>query len=733
MNRYFKIHGMDCAEEVAILKGEIGPLVGGEQFLTFEVLNARMGVTVPEDQVATAEIIKVVAGTGMTAEVWRETKGDAPATGFWSHNGQAILTLTSGILGLLGFALQVQASGSVAAAFGFAEQAGPVATPILAQLCFSLSILAGVWHFLPKAWYSLARFRPDMNLLMTVAIAGAVTIGEWSEAATVAFLFSVSLLLESWSVGRARRAIAALMSLAPPTVRVAGRDGAEREVPPEQVNVGDLFLVKPGERIALDGVIAQGSSDVNQASITGESVPVSKLPGAEVYAGTINGDGALQVTSTKIASDTTLARIIRMVGDSQSKRAQSEQWVETFARYYTPSVMAAALAVLVIPPLLLGGQWHVWFYNSLVLLVIACPCALVISTPVSIVAAIATAARQGVLIKGGVFVEVPAHLKAIALDKTGTLTAGKPAVVEVVPLNGHSEEELLQRAAAMESHSDHPLALAILRYAAEKKVVAAAAEDFQILQGKGATAKFDGRPFWLGSHRYLEERGQETSEIHERLETLSSAGRSVVVIGNETHVCGMIALADQLRPETQQVISALRAQGIEHLIMLTGDNRATAAAIAQATGIDEFRAELLPADKVKAIEELLQKYGQVAMVGDGVNDAPALGRATLGIAMGAVGSDAAIETADVALMSDDLSKVAWLIGHSRRALAIIRQNIFASLVIKVLFVVLTLAGFASLWAAIAADAGVSLLVVFNGLRLLNAGQGSPQSRQPSSD
>lgn len=722
MTRYFKIRGMDCAEEVAILKGEIGPLVSGEQNLTFDVLNARMGVTVPEDQVATAEIIKAAAGTGMTADVWREAKGDEPAVSFWSRNGQTILTVASGILGLLGFAFQVQASGSIAAAFGFAEQAGPVATPILAKLCFSLSILAGVWHFLPKAWYSLARFRPDMNLLMTVAIAGAVTIGEWSEAATVAFLFSVSLLLESWSVGRARRAIAALMSLAPPTVRVAGKDGVEREVPPDQVNVGDLFLVRPGERIALDGVIAQGSSDVDQASITGESVPVSKSPGAEVYAGTINGDGALQVTSTKVTSDTTLARIIRMVGDSQSKRAQSEQWVETFARYYTPSVMVAALAVLVMPPLLLGGQWHVWFYNSLVLLVIACPCALVISTPVSIVAAIATAARQGVLIKGGVFVEVPAHLKAIALDKTGTLTEGKPAVVEVVPLNGHSEEELLQRAAAMESHSDHPLAVAIMRYAAEKKVVAAAAEEFQILQGKGATAKFEGRLFWLGSHRYLEERKQETPEIHERLEAMSSAGRSVVVIGNENHVCGMIALADQVRPATAQVITALRNHGIEHVIMLTGDNQATASKIAKATGIDEFRAELLPADKVNAIEELLKKYGQVAMVGDGVNDAPALGRATLGIAMGAVGSDAAIETADVALMSDDLSKVAWLIGHSRRALAIIRQNIFASLAIKVLFVVLTLAGFASLWAAIAADAGVSILVVLNGLRLLN---GSP--------
>ena len=722
MIRHFKIRGMDCAEEVAVLKSDLGPLVGGEQHLTFDVLNGRMGVTVPEDEVTTTDIIQAVSQTGMTAELWAESKTEEPPASWWDRYGRTVLTIASGALGLAGLVVHALVAGSIGTAFGLGGEADSAAPPLPSKVLFSLSILAGVWFFLPKAWHSLRRMRPDMNLLMTVAIAGAVTIGEWSEAATVAFLFAVSLALESWSVGRARRAIAALMDLAPPTARVVDAGGTEREVPPDQVAIGSVFLVKPGERIALDGQVAKGSSDVNQASITGESVPVNKAPGSEVYAGTINGDGALSVTSTKIAGDTTLARIIRMVGDAQSKRAPSEQWVETFARYYTPAVMVAALIVLVVPPLLLGGLWSAWIYNSLVLLVIACPCALVISTPVSIVAAIAAAAREGVLIKSGVYVEVPAHLKAIALDKTGTLTEGKPAVVEIAPLNGHSEEELLQRAAAMESHSDHPLALAIMRYAAEKKVVPAAAEEFQILQGKGATAKFDGRLFWLGSHRYLEERGQETPEIHAQLEAMSSAGRSVVVVGNEKHVCGLIALADQLRANTPQVIAALRAQGIEHVIMLTGDNQATAAVIAKATGIDEFRAELLPGDKVTAIEELLKKYGQVAMVGDGVNDAPALGRATLGIAMGAVGSDAAIETADVALMSDDLSKVAWLIGHSRRALAIIRQNIFASLAVKVLFVVLTLAGFASLWAAIAADAGVSILVVLNGLRLLH---GSP--------
>jgi Cd2+/Zn2+-exporting ATPase len=719
MSRQFKIHGMDCAEEVAVLKAELGPLVGGEQFLTFDVLNGRMGVSASEASVTTADILQAVSQTGMTAEPWQENKADEAPASWWDRYGRTTLTIASGVLAAAGLAVHAIAAGSLASAFGFAKHTASADVPFASKLLFGLSILAGVWYFLPKAWYSLRRVRPDMNLLMTIAVIGAVAIGEWSEAATVAFLFSVSLALESWSVGRARRAIAALKELTPATVRIVESNGAEREVSPDEVRPGTIFLVKPGERIGLDGQIEQGNSDVNQASITGESMPVPKEPGAEVYAGTINGDGALRIKSTKPAGDTTLARIIRMVGDAQSQRAPSEQWVETFSRYYTPAVMIAAVLVLLVPPLLFGAQWSLWFYNSLVLLVIACPCALVISTPVSIVAAIAAAAREGVLVKGGLFIEIPARLKAIALDKTGTLTAGKPAVVEVVPLNGHSEEELLQRAAAMELHSDHPLALAITHYAEEKRVASAPAEDFQILQGKGATAKFDGRSFWLGSHRYLEERGQETPEIHERLEAMSGAGRSVVVVGNEKHVCGLIALADQLRPETPTVVAELHAQGVDHLIMLTGDNKATAAAIAQKTGIDEFQAELLPADKVAAIEELLAKYGQVAMIGDGVNDAPALGRATLGIAMGAVGSDAAIETADIALMSDDLSKVAWLIRHSRCTLNIIRQNIFVSLAVKVVFVVLTLAGFASLWLAIAADAGVSLLVVLNGLRLLN--------------
>jgi Cd2+/Zn2+-exporting ATPase len=553
---------------------------------------------------------------------------------------------------------------------------------------------------------------------MLVAVIGAAAIGEWFEAATVAFLFAVSLLLESWSVGRARRAIASLMSLTPPSARVRDKDGQLKEIAPDQVDVGTTFIVRPGEKIPLDGTVVKGIGAVNQAPITGESVPVEKQAGSEVFAGTINGDGVIEAKSTKAAQDTTLAKIIQMVGDAQSQRSPSEQWVETFARYYTPVVMALAILVFLLPPMLLGGEWSDWLYRSLVLLVVACPCALVISTPVSIVAALASAAKNGVLIKGGLYVEKPAHLKAIAVDKTGTLTHGQPVVIDVVPLNDHTKTELLERAAALEVHSNHPLAQAIVRKANEEGVDVAAAEEFEIVQGKGARGIVNGKLFWLGSHRYLEERDQETPEVHEQLQSLQDSGRSIVVIGNDEHVCGFLSLADTVRPETKGILADLHAEGIENVAMLTGDNQGTADAIAEEVGIDSVHAELLPENKVEIVELLVEKYGQAAMVGDGVNDAPALARSSLGIAMGAVGTDAAIETADIALMSDDLSKLPWLIRHSKKTLFIIRQNIWFSLGVKLLFVALTFGGYASLWAAIAADMGASLLVIANSLRLL---------------
>ena len=425
----------------------------------------------------------------------------------------------------------------------------------------------------------------------------------------------------------------------------------------------------------------------------------------------------------KHAQETTLAHISRMVAEAQSRRSATERWVDRFAAVYTPIVMGLALAVMVAPPLLLGAEWSDWIYRALVLLVIACPCALVISTPVTVVAAMASAARNGILVKGGEHLETPARLTVVAFDKTGTITEGKPSVETVVPLNGHGEEDLLARAAALEARSTHPIAQAIIAYAVARGVRPVPAQGVQAVPGKGVIGTFNDRAYWLGSHRYLEERGGETPELHALAEQLEAGGQSVVVIGSEEHVCGLIALTDAVRPEAAAALAALRRAGVEKLVMLTGDNRETANRIAAAAGIDEVRAELLPADKVTAIGELVARHGAVAMVGDGVNDAPAMVQANLGIAMAAAGTDTAIETADIALMSDDLSKLPWLIAHSRRMLSVIRGNIAFALGVKAVFAVLAFAGIATLWGAIVADMGTSLLVVFNGLRMLGDAEG----------
>jgi Cd2+/Zn2+-exporting ATPase len=718
-----RIDGMDCAEEVATLRAELAPLKGVEN-LDFDIFNRKMTVTYADGVVTVQELQASVKRTGMTAAPWSDKKDAAAPATFWARQGRAVLTGAAGSLLAAAFAVHAAMVGLRAAV---TEGAGPV--PVPAKILYGGAIVAGIWFTLPKAWVALRRFRPDMNLLMVVAVAGAIVIGQWFEAATVAFLFALSILLEAWSVGRARRAVAALMALTPPKARVIAAPGgpggageapaAERLVDVAEVPVGARVLVKPGEKFPLDGKVAKGQTSVNQAPITGESMPVAKGPGDDVFAGTVNEDGAVEFVTSKAAGETTVARIIQMVGEAQGRRSPSEQWVEKFARYYTPVVMLLAIAVIVLPPLVFGGAWSKWFYEGLVLLVIACPCALVISTPVSIVAALTAAAKNGVLIKGGLYVETPGRLKAVAVDKTGTLTEGRPVVGEIIPLSGHSVREVLEIAGAVEARSEHPLARAIITHAKEQGLNPGTADDFQAVKGKGATARVGGKDVWIGSHRYLEERGQETPEMHRELERLS-AGSSVVVVGNKEHVCGLIAVADRLRPDAAASVAALKAAGIERVIMLTGDNRGTGEAVGKLAGVDEVRAELLPEDKVRAIEELVAKYGQVAMVGDGVNDAPALARSTLGVAMGAIGTDAAIETADVALMSDDLSKLAWLISHSRRALNIIRQNIVASLAVKAVFVVLAFAGYASLWGAIAADTGMSLLVVVNALRLLKS-------------
>ncbi|MDZ4858360.1 MAG: heavy metal translocating P-type ATPase [Candidatus Hydrogenedentes bacterium] len=720
----YKIEGMDCAEEVAVLKNALADLSGVND-LRFDILNGKMSVSLEDGATGSSAIVDAVQRTGMRAIPWDDSKPIAHTEGKGLGNNRTRFTVLSGAMVVSGFLTHGFQSG-----FGVALAESSDTVPLASKLFFLIAIVAGIWFVVPKAWYALRQLRPDMNLLMVIAISGAVLINEWPEAAMVAFLFALSNTLESWSVGRARRAVAALMALTPPKARVL-HDQAHAAHEQQEHNhehmmdvagvpIGSTVLVKPGEKFPLDGKIAKGDTAVNQAPITGESMPVSKVVGDDIFAGTINGDGAVEFVTTKLAADTTVAHIIQMVSDAQSRRSPSEQWVETFARWYTPAVMFLALGVILVPPLLLDGLWSKWFYEGLVLLVIACPCALVISTPVSIVSSLASAARHGVLIKGGLFVELPARLKAVALDKTGTLTLGRPEVKQIVPLSGHTDKELIEIAAAIESQSEHPLAHAVIKHAESLGIRPKPAVSFQVLKGKGATAVLNGVPVWIGSHRYLEERGQETPEMHRVLDELSSAGASVLIAGNNEHVCGFIAVADAIRPNAKAAVQELKTAGIEHVIMLTGDNRPTAESVAQQTGVDETRAELLPEDKVDAIEELVAKYGAVAMIGDGVNDAPAMARATLGIAMGAAGTDAAIETADIALMSDDLSRLAWLIRHSRRTLAIIKQNIVASLTVKAAFVLLAFSGHASLWAAIAADTGMSLLVVLNALRLLSS-------------
>ena len=716
----YRIHGMDCAEEVAVLKKALGPLVKDAQRLTFDVLRGKMTVGTGTPAVDAEAIERAVRTTGMRAERWTDSPPDAANVGFWQRRGRTITTSISGILTGLGFMADVaiRCFSAAIASEGFARSTPPAA---IAIVLYAGAIVSGAWYVAPKAWLALRRMHPDMNLLMTIAVIGAAAIHQWFEAAVVAFLFALSLALESWSINRARRAVEALLAIAPMTARVVQPDGSDVEVPAVDVRVGARVRVRAGDRIPLDGTVLRGFSAVNQASITGESLPVEKAPGAEVFAGTINGDGVLEIEVTRLAGETTLAQIIRMVSEAQGRRAPSEQAIDRFAQIYTPTIFAAAIAMALLPPVIAGAEWADWFYRALVLLVIGCPCALVISTPVSIVASLAAAAKNGVLVKGGTFIEAPARLQAVALDKTGTLTFGTPEVVDVVPFAGHTDTELLRALGAVEAHSDHPLGRAIAAYVRANDIPMVEADEIRAVQGLGVTARINGRRYWLGSHRYLEDLGQETPHVHQRLEELSANGRTVVVMGTDDHVCGFVTLADRVRPQSAAAVRALREAGVQHVIILTGDNQPTADRIARESGIAEVKAELLPVDKVNAVEELVTRYGTVAMIGDGVNDAPAMGRATIGIAMAAAGSDAAIEAADIALMSDDLSKLPWLIHHARRTLTIIRQNIILSLGVKALFVVLTFAGYATLWGAIVADMGVSLVVIANALRLLSRG------------
>ena len=567
-----------------------------------------------------------------------------------------------------------------------------------------------------KGWVSIKSGSLNINALMSIAVTGAIVIGHWSEAAMVMVLFTLAELIEARSLDRARNAIAGLMSLAPDTTTVQQADGSWQEIAAANVAVGSMVRVKPGERIGLDGEIVRGSSTVDQAPITGESLPVEKSRGDAVFAGTINQAGSLEYRVTAAASHSTLARIIHAVEAAQGVKAPTQRFVDRFAQIYTPAVLAIAALIAVVPPLLLGEAWGEWVYKALVLLVIACPCALVISTPVSIVSGLAAAARKGILVKGGVYLEQGRKLKWLALDKTGTLTHGKPVQTDFALLGNRLPENGQVLASSLAARSDHPVSQAIARAAAEQGITTQTVHEFTALAGRGVQGEIDGTHYVLGNHRLIHERGLCNAELEKRLAALEREGKTVVLLANETQVLALFAVADTVKQSSREAIAQLHQLGINTL-MLSGDNPHTAVAIAAQVGINRAYGDQLPQDKLAAVEKLAVE-GAVGMVGDGINDAPALARADIGFAMGAMGTDTAIETADVALMDDDLRKIPAFVRLSQATHAMLVQNIVLALAIKAVFLALTIAGLGTMWMAVFADVGASLLVVGNGLRLL---------------
>lgn len=585
---------------------------------------------------------------------------------------------------------------------------------------FIIAILVGGIGIFKTGFRNLARFEFDMKTLMTIAVIGAAIIGEWEEAAVVVFLFAVSEALEAYSMDKARQSIRQLMDIAPPTAtikRAHGEHFHEMELPTEEIEIGDILIVKPGQKIAMDGIVVSGLSAVNQAAITGESIPVSKTVDDEVFAGTLNEEGALEVRVTKRVEDTTISKIIHLVEEAQAEKAPSQQFVDRFAKYYTPAIMIVALLVAVIPPLFIG-DWQHWIYQGLAVLVVGCPCALVVSTPVAIVTAIGNAARQGVLIKGGIHLEQLGHIEAIAFDKTGTLTKGQPAVTDIFTSQNMSKDYVLQLVAAVEKQSQHPLAKAILQALHEENLTELIPTDFQSVTGKGAYATVDGQIIYVGSLKWIATLTTVDEMIKEQVKKLQQQGKTVVAAVSNNQFIGMIGIADQLRQESKEVLNKLNGLKVKHKVMLTGDAKPTAQAIATSLNMTDVRASLLPAEKLMAIKDLRAQYGAVAMVGDGVNDAPALAAADVGIAMGGAGTDAALETADIALMGDDLTKLPYTIGLSRKTLRIIKENIIFALALKLVALLLVIPGWLTLWIAIFADMGATLLVVFNSLRLI---------------
>ncbi len=706
----FLIQKMDCPTEERLIRGRLEGMPGIDT-LSFNLMQREL--TVAHRLPSVASLISALQALDMEPAVQFDSlaiavAGDGPQApkpvDYSIPRRKWVLLAIAGIAAV---------GAEVLAWIGDEGHSWPVIALAL------VAIATGGVDTLKKGWIALRNFSLNMNFLMSLAVIGAAAIGQWPEAAVVIVLFALAEMIEALSLDRARNAIKGLMAMTPELAVVQAPDGKWVEISAKDVAVGAVARVKPGERIPLDGTVTSGRTTVNQAPITGESIPVTKEPGDPVFAGTINELGAFDYRVTSDQGHSTLARIIKTVQEAQGQRAPTQRFVDTFARFYIPAVVAFAVLVALVPPLAMGAPFEPWLYKALVLLVIACPCALVISTPVTVVSGLAAAARQGILIKGGLYLEQGYKLKALALDKTGTITAGKPQVTDTLALDGGDPATLLRQAASLAKRSDHPVSTAVVAYwhAQSPADVLQDVADVEAVTGRGVKGTLGGEAYYLGNHRLVEELGICSPGLEAKLDRFEREGKSVVVLCSATAPQLVLAVADTIRDTSAAAIDRLRRAGVE-LVMLTGDNPHTAQAIASKVGIADARGNLLPEDKLAAVTALVAKHQFVGMVGDGINDAPALAQATIGFAMGAAGTDTALETADVALMDDDLRKLGDFIDISRKTHAILVQNIALALGIKALFFVLALMGLATLWMAVFADMGASLIVVFNGLRML---------------
>ncbi|WP_144644518.1 heavy metal translocating P-type ATPase [Priestia megaterium] len=687
----YMIEGMDCAACANTIVNHLKTVPAVKDVR----VNFSTGKAQIEHDNEADDIIKEVSKAGYTATLVTSSRQPAESRHHKGKNGPIIF---SGILIALGF-------------IGYHTGIASYMITVL----YAIAMIVSGYKPAKSAYYGIKSRSLDMNVLMTVAALGAAVIGEWLEGATVVWLFALGVALQTRSIEQTRNSIRGLMDLAPSEAWVK-ENGQLIKKAAEDISIGTTIVVKPGDRIPLDGEITNGESSINQAPITGESIPVDKVIGDAVYAGTINESGSLEIKVTKLVEDTTISKIIHLVEEAQEKKAPTQAFVDKFATIYTPIVFILALFIMVIPPLF-DGAWSEWFYKGLELLVVACPCALVISTPVAIVSAIGNAAKNGVLIKGGTFLEKAGAINAIAFDKTGTLTEGKPAVSEVISLAAE-EKQLLAITKTLEDYSNHPIARAIVDYVEEKKVVSLQGSNFKILTGKGVQATIKDTVYYAGNTKLFSDLGTPLSQCWSHIEKLQNEGKTIIIVGTAKSVLGIISVADTIRHTTVSALESLKQSGMQQIVMLTGDNEGTAKMIASQSRIDRYFADLLPEDKVKAIQQLQHEGYQTAMVGDGINDAPALATADLGIAMGGAGTDTAMETADIVLMADNLEKLPHTMKLSRKALAVIKQNIWFSIIVKVIALAFIFPGWLTLWIAVLSDTGAALLVILNSLRLL---------------